>query len=85
MSFRTPAYHGSPSSERGDLGLGTAALHNVQDFAGAGSGVPSGAIMVWSGSVLNVPVGWLVADGTKGTMDMKAAGLMIKASYIQKI
>lgn len=33
--------------------------------------VPSGAIMMWSGSIASIPSGWLLCDGTNGTPDLR--------------
>jgi len=34
-------------------------------------GVPSGAIVMWSGAYNSVPSGWYVCDGTHGTPDLR--------------
>jgi len=34
------------------------------------SGVPSGTIVMWSGSVASIPSGWKLCDGTNGTPDL---------------
>ncbi len=33
--------------------------------------LPSGVIVIWSGSVASVPVGWLLCNGTNGTPDLR--------------
>ncbi|UJR29428.1 hypothetical protein I4U23_010640 [Adineta vaga] len=33
--------------------------------------VPTGVIMLWSGSLATVPLGWAVCDGTQGTPDLR--------------
>jgi hypothetical protein len=33
--------------------------------------VPSGMIMLWSGSVASIPAGWVICDGTLGTPDLR--------------
>jgi microcystin-dependent protein len=33
--------------------------------------VPSGSIVVWSGSAGAIPTGWLLCDGTNGTPDLR--------------
>ncbi|HEY7822423.1 MAG TPA: hypothetical protein VIG24_06305 [Acidimicrobiia bacterium] len=33
--------------------------------------VPSGAILLWSGSVASVPAGWFLCDGTNSTPDLR--------------
>ncbi len=35
------------------------------------NGVPTGAILIWSGSVNNIPDGWALCDGTNGTPDLR--------------
>lgn len=35
-----------------------------------GTEIPSGGIIMWSGSVANVPQGWKLCDGTNGTPDL---------------
>jgi hypothetical protein len=37
----------------------------------ATNGVPAGAILMWSGSVLSIPSGWYLCDGTNGTPDLQ--------------
>lgn len=32
--------------------------------------IPSGMIMLWSGSVASIPAGWLICDGTNGTPNL---------------
>lgn len=38
---------------------------------GVGSGVPSGVILMWSGSIASIPSGWQLCDGTNGTPDLR--------------
>lgn len=53
----------------------TAAEINTLDGiapAGAGFGfIPSGGIIMWSGSVVSVPTGWFLCDGANGTPDLR--------------
>lgn len=35
------------------------------------SGVPTGVIVMWSGSILTIPSGWLLCNGTSGTPDLR--------------
>jgi microcystin-dependent protein len=34
-------------------------------------GTPTGIIAIWSGSVGTIPTGWLLCDGTNGTLDLR--------------
>ena len=41
---------------------------------GAGAGgrnIPVGGVIMWSGSVANIPTGWALCDGTNGTPDLR--------------
>ncbi|MBR4631848.1 MAG: hypothetical protein IKO48_00805 [Elusimicrobia bacterium] len=33
--------------------------------------VPKGGIIIWSGSVNDIPAGWVLCDGTNGTPDLR--------------
>lgn len=33
--------------------------------------VPAGTIVMWSGDIANIPVGWALCDGTNGTPDLR--------------
>jgi len=41
------------------------------DCAGNFGSLPSGSIMIWSGSQATIPVGWLLCNGTLGTPDLR--------------
>jgi microcystin-dependent protein len=52
----------------------TAAELNTLDGINTASNfglVPSGAILLWSGSVASIPSGWLLCDGTNGTPNLQ--------------
>lgn len=36
-----------------------------------GTGIPSGVIVMWSGSIATIPSGWLLCNGTSGTPDLR--------------
>jgi hypothetical protein len=40
-------------------------------FGGALSPFPTGVILLWYGSALNIPAGWVLCDGTSGTPDLR--------------
>ena len=33
--------------------------------------VPKGGIIIWSGSVNDIPAGWVLCDGSNGTPDLR--------------
>lgn len=37
----------------------------------AGNEIPSGVIVMWSGSITNIPNGWVLCDGSDGTPDLR--------------
>jgi microcystin-dependent protein len=47
---------------------GVASWQNLQVLPG---GVPSGIIVMWSGSIGSIPDGWALCDGTNGTPDLR--------------
>jgi microcystin-dependent protein len=56
---------------------GTTTLTGITTFATtpsfpAGAGlVPSGCILMWSGSIASIPSGWYLCDGTNSTPDLR--------------
>jgi hypothetical protein len=44
----------------------------LTDAATVGQAVPTGAILMWSGSIATIPTGWLICDGTNGTPDLRS-------------
>ena len=43
----------------------------LTDAATVAQAVPSGAILMWSGSIATIPTGWLICDGTNGTPNLR--------------
>lgn len=48
-------------------------LCQIANLVGGGlkSGVPSGVILLWSGTVASIPTGWTLCDGNNGTPDLR--------------
>lgn len=44
---------------------------SVVGVLSANDNVPSGAIVVWSGMIANIPDGWVLCDGNNGTPDLR--------------
>ena len=58
-----------------DGAAGTAGQVMVSAGAGNtptwGTGIPSGVIVMWSGSIATIPSGWLLCNGSSGTPDLR--------------
>jgi hypothetical protein len=58
-------------SERAQQAVIAALLCNISSGGGGGSGVPSGVILMWSGTIATIPTGWQLCNGTNGTPDLR--------------
>lgn len=65
----SPALTGVPTAPTANAGTNTTQIATTA-FALA-NGIPSGAILIWSGTALNIPSGWNLCDGTNGTPDLR--------------
>lgn len=43
----------------------------VEVSGGGGGGVPTGVIVIWSGTASDIPSGWALCDGQNGTPDLR--------------
>lgn len=52
--------------------LETAVNDNASEIAAlqAGAGIPSGVILMWSGTLATIPTGWALCDGSNGTPNL---------------
>ena len=53
-----------------DSNVNNAPASSPSYWAGAGL-VPSGGIIMWSGSIVSIPSGWYLCDGTNGTPNLR--------------
>lgn len=65
----TVALGGTPTAPTAAAGTNTTQIATTA-FVLA-NGVPSGAIMLWSGSIASIPSGWLLCNGSSGTPDLR--------------
>lgn len=45
-------------------------MASLSTGGGGGEGVPEGTVTVWSGTLSDIPDGWLLCDGNNGTPDL---------------
>ena len=60
---------GTPTAPTATAGTNTTQIATCA-FAIA-NGVPSGSILLWSGSIASIPTGWVICDGSSGTPDLR--------------
>lgn len=65
----SPTFTGTPSAPTAVAGTSTTQLATTA-FVTANS-VPSGAILLWSGSTASIPTGFVICDGTNSTPDLR--------------
>jgi len=65
----SPALTGTPTAPTAAAGTNTTQIATTA-FALA-NGIPSGAIILWSGSIATIPSGWLLCNGSSGTPDLR--------------
>ena len=65
----SPTFTGTPLAPTASPGTNTTQIATTA-FALA-NGIPSGAILLWSGSIGSIPSGWLLCDGTSGTPNLR--------------
>ena len=65
----SPTFTGTPAAPTASPGTNTTQIATTA-FALA-NGIPSGAIILWSGAIGSIPSGWLLCNGTSGTPDLR--------------
>ena len=60
-----------PISKGGTGATTAAAARTALDVPQAVYAVPSGGIIMWSGSIATIPTGWLLCNGSSGTPDLR--------------
>ena len=67
--LNNPTFTGTPAAPTAAIGTNTTQLATTA-FVIA-NGIPSGGIIMWSGSVISIPTGFNLCDGTNGTPDLR--------------
>ena len=65
----SPTFTGAPIAPTAAPGTNTTQIATTA-FTLA-NGIPSGAIILWSGSIGSIPSGWVLCDGTNSTPDLR--------------
>lgn len=65
----SPSLTGTPTAPTATAGTNTNQIATTA-FALA-NGVPSGCIVLWSGSIASIPSGWVLCNGSSGTPDLR--------------
>jgi hypothetical protein len=68
----SPTFTGTPLAPTASSGTNTTQLATTAFVTSALTAlVPSGSIMLWSGSLASIPAGWLLCNGSSGTPDLR--------------
>lgn len=72
----SPAFTGTPTAPTAAGGtnttqLATTAFTTTAISTALSAALPAGVIMLWSGSIVSIPVGWALCNGTSGTPDLR--------------
>lgn len=67
--LQSPEFTGTPTAPTAASGTNSTQIATTA-FVQA-NGVPSGAILLWSGSVASIPTGFVICDGTNNTPDLR--------------
>lgn len=64
----SPTFTGTPAAPTAATGTNTTQLATTAYVLA--NGVPSGVILMWSGTIATIPSGWYLCDGTNGTPNL---------------
>jgi microcystin-dependent protein len=67
-STASPALTGVPTAPTAAVGTNTT---QIATTAFVQSAIPVGLITMWSGSIVSIPAGWALCNGTSGTPDLR--------------
>ena len=68
----SPTFTGTPLAPTASVGTNTTQIATTAFVATAvAAAIPSGGIIIWSGSVASVPSGWYLCNGSNGTPDLR--------------
>ena len=68
----SPAFTGTPTAPTASTSTNTTQLATTEFVTAAvTTAMPSGGIIIWSGSAAAIPTGWLLCNGTSSTPDLR--------------
>jgi hypothetical protein len=68
----SPTFTGTPLAPTANSGTNNTQVATTAFVQTAlAGGFPSGGIVMWSGSIANIPSGWVLCDGTNSTPDLR--------------
>ena len=68
----SPTFTGTPLAPTASSGTSNTQVATTAFVAAAASAfIPSGVIVMWSGSIAAIPAGWVICDGTNSTPDLR--------------
>jgi microcystin-dependent protein len=68
----SPTFTGSPAAPTATAGSNTTQLANTAYVRGELTAlIPSGIILLWSGSIASIPSGWVLCNGANSTPDLR--------------
>lgn len=70
--INSPALTGTPTAPTASLGTNTTQLATTAFVQAASAAlIPAGVITLWSGSIVSIPTGWTLCNGSNGTPDLR--------------
>jgi hypothetical protein len=69
ISSVSPTFTGTPTAPTATFGTNTTQIATTAFVQAA---IPAGVIVLWSGSVVSIPSGWYLCDGTNSTPDLRS-------------
>ena len=68
----SPTFTGTPLAPTATAGTSNTQVATTAFVAAAASAfIPSGVIVMWSGSIASIPTGWVICDGTNSTPNLR--------------
>lgn len=70
LNYFNAVYSGEPVYSYAEIQRLDNAISRLETMINSVQTIPSGMIMIWSGSQIDIPEGWVLCDGTNNTPDL---------------